>query len=130
MGIGVSGEDYLEAILILQKRGGSVRNVELANFMGYAKPSITHAIKALKKHGLIKKTENGEILFTEEGNKIAPQIYERHCFFHDFLCEAGVDEQTAQQEACRMEHTVTEESFQKLKECYKNFKNQTEENVL
>ncbi|QBE95144.1 Transcriptional regulator MntR [Blautia producta] len=129
MGIGVSGEDYLEAILILKKRGGSVRNVELASFMGYAKPSITYAVKELKKHGLVEKTEDGDILLTEVGNRIAVKIYERHCFFHDFLCEAGIDERTAQREACRMEHTVTEESFQKLKERYKDLKNQTKEDV-
>ncbi|MDD3797245.1 MAG: metal-dependent transcriptional regulator [Lachnospiraceae bacterium] len=124
MSIGESGEDYLEAILLLRKKGGSVRNVEIANFMGYAKPSITHAMKELKKCGLIEKTDDGEILLTEEGNRMASQIYERHCFFHDLLYEAGIDEQTAQQEACRMEHIVTEESFQKLKKRFKNMKTQ------
>lgn len=119
MNIGESGEDYLEAILILKKKGGSVRNVELANFMGYAKPSITHAMKELKKRGLIEKTEVGDILLTEEGNRIAVKIYERHCFFQDILCKAGIDERTAQQEACRMEHAISDESFKKLKESIK-----------
>lgn len=119
MNIGESGEDYLEAILILHKRGGSVRNVELANYMGYAKPSITYAIKELKKRGLIEKTETGDIVLTEEGNRMAVKVYERHCFFHDLLCSAGIDELTAQQEACRMEHAISDESFSKLKKSVK-----------
>lgn len=115
MYIGESGEDYLEAVLILRKKGGAVRSIELANFMGYAKPSITHAVRELRKKGLITKNEEGELYLTEEGEKIAVTIYGRHCFFYNLLCELGIDEQTAQHDACRMEHSMSEESFQRLK---------------
>lgn len=115
MYIGESGEDYLEAIFILHRRGGNVRNVELAAFMNHSKPSITNAVKELKKRGLAEKLDNGQILLTEEGFRIASKIYERHCFFKSLLIEAGVDETKAQSEACRMEHSISQDSFVKLR---------------
>ena len=116
MKIHASGEDYLEAVLILQKKQGMVRSVDLARHMGFSKPSISHAVGVLKNGGFLTVDEDGFLHLTAIGREIAEKIYERPLFFTEQLVAAGVDLETAEQEACRMEHAISDTSFQKLKE--------------
>ncbi len=116
MKIHASGEDYLEAILVLQKKMGMVRSIDLARHMGFSKPSISHAVGVLKNGGFLTVDEDGFLHLTAIGREVAEKIYERHLFFTEQLVAAGVDLETAEQEACRMEHAISEDSFQKLKE--------------
>lgn len=111
-----SGEDYLEAVLVLQRKQGMVRSVDLARHMGFSKPSISHAVGVLKNGGFLTVDEDGFLHLTAIGREIAEKIYERHLFFTEQLVAAGVDLETAEQEACRMEHAISDTSFQKLKE--------------
>ena len=116
MKIHASGEDYLEAVLILQKKQGMVRSIELARHMGFSKPSISHAVGVLKNGGFLTVDEDGFLHLTAIGREVAEKIYERHLFFTEQLVAAGVDLETAEQEACRMEHAIGDTSFRKLKE--------------
>ena len=116
MKIHASGEDYLEAVLILQKKQGMVRSVDLARHMGFSKPSISHAVGILKNGGFLTVDEDGFLHLTAIGREVAEKIYERHLFFTEQLVAAGVDLETAEQEACRMEHAIGDTSFRKLKE--------------
>lgn len=109
-----SGEDYLETILILSKRGG-VRSIDIANEMNLSKPSVSRAVGILKNGGFIKVDKDGYITFTDEGKKTAERIYERHTVLTDWLMGIGVDEKTAAEDACRLEHNFSSESFEKLK---------------
>lgn len=111
-----SGEDYLEAILMLQKKKGMVRSVDLARHMGFSKPSISHAVSTLRNGGFLTVDGDGFLHLTNIGREIAEKIYERHQFFMEQLIAAGVDQETAEQEACGMEHAISDTSFQKLKE--------------
>ena len=116
MKIHASGEDYLEAVLILQKKQDMVRSIDLARHMGFSKPSISHAVGVLKNGGFLTVDDDGFLHLTVIGREIAEKIYERHLFFTEQLVAAGVDLETAEQEACRMEHAISDTSFQKLKE--------------
>ena len=116
MKIHTSGEDYLEAVLVLQMMQGMVRSVDLARYMGFSKPSISHAVGVLKNGGFLTVDGDGFLHLTDIGREVAEKIYERHLFFTEQLVAAGVDLETAEQEACRMEHAISEDSFQKLKE--------------
>ncbi|WP_286082366.1 metal-dependent transcriptional regulator [Parablautia intestinalis] len=120
MKIHESGEDYLEAILILQKQMGesAVRSVDLARHMGFSKPSISHAVGVLRDGGFLTMDKDSFLHLTVEGRKIAERIYERHRFFTQWLIEAGIDPETAEQDACRMEHTVSQESFEQIRNAY------------
>ncbi|MGN1134616.1 MAG: metal-dependent transcriptional regulator [Oscillospiraceae bacterium] len=109
-----SGEDYLETILILSKRG-EVRSIDIANEMNLSKPSVSRAVGILKNGGFIKVDEDGYITFTDEGREIAEEIYERHTVLTDWLVGIGVDEKTAAEDACRLEHNFSSESFERLK---------------
>ena len=111
-----SGEDYLEAILVLQKKLGMVRSVDVARHMGFTKPSITHAITTLQAGGFVERDEGGFIRLTDVGREVAEKIYKRHCFFTEQLITAGVDPKTAEADACRIEHIISDESFDRLKE--------------
>ena len=110
-----SGEDYLEAILLLQKEKSMVRSVDLARYMGYSKPSISHAVSVLRKGGFLKVDGEGLLHLTDVGWEVAEKIYERHRFFTEQLIAVGVDKETAVQDACRLEHVISDESFEKLK---------------
>lgn len=110
-----SGENYLENILILKKRLGRVRSVDLATEMNFSKPSISRAVHVLEDSKLLLIENDGTIELTEKGHSIAEKIYERHVFLTQFLMSIGVDEKIAAEDACRMEHTVSEESFGKMK---------------
>lgn len=119
MGIHSSGEDYLKAILVLQKEKGSVRSIDVARHMGVSKPSVCHAVSTLKDGGFLTMDENFFLHLTDVGQEVAEEIYERHCFFTARLISAGVDPQLAEMDACQIEHAISAESFQKLKKFLK-----------
>ena len=110
-----SGEDYLEAVLVLQRKQGMVRSVDLARHMGFSKPSISHAVGGLKNGGFLIVDDDGFLHLTDIGREVAEKIYERHQFFTEQLMAAGVDRETAEQDACRIEHAISESSFRQLK---------------
>ena len=110
-----SGEDYLEAVLLLQKEKSMVRSVDLARYMGYSKPSISHAVNILRKGGFLKVDGEGLLHLTDVGREVAEKIYERHRFFTEQLITVGVDKEPAVRDACRLEHVISDESFEKLK---------------
>lgn len=110
-----SGEDYLEAVLILQQKKGMVRSVDVARHMEVSKPSVCHAVNTLKDGGFLMMDEDHFLHLTDVGREVAEQTYERHCFFTRLLIDAGVDPESAERDACRMEHTISESSFQQLK---------------
>ena len=114
MKIYASGEDYLEAVLVLQKKKVMVRSVDLARHMGFSKPSISHAVGVLKNGGFLTVDEDGSLHLTEDGREVAEKIYERHQFFTEQLVAVGVDRETAERYACRIEHAISDEAFQKL----------------
>ena len=116
MKIHAFGEDYLEAVLILQKKQGMVRSIDLARYMGFSKPSISHAVGVLKNGGFLTVDDDGFLHLTAIGREIAEKIYERHLFFMEQLIAAGVDPKTAEADACRIEHIISDESFDRLKE--------------
>ena len=111
-----SGEDYLETILVLQKKRGMVRSVDVARHMEVSKPSVCHAMAILRDGGFIKMDEDHFLHLTDVGREVAEKIYERHCFFTEQLIAAGVDPKTAEADACRIEHVISSESFARLKE--------------
>ena len=120
-----SGEDYLEAVLVLQKKKGMVRSVDLARHMGFSKASISHAVGVLKNGGFLTVDEDGYFHLTEDGREVAEKIYERHQFFTEQLVAIGVDRETAERDACRIEHAISEEAFQKLKASVEKQSNDT-----
>ena len=120
MKIHASGEDYLETILILHREMGMVRSVDVARHMDVSKPSVCHAVAVLQEGGFLIMDEDHFLHLTEVGKEIAGKIYERHRFFTDRLMEAGVDPKTAEADACRIEHVISEETFRRLKEKYQS----------
>lgn len=110
-----SAEDYLETILILSHRNGMVRSIDIANELSYSKPSVSIAMKNLRENGYIKVDANGYISLEPSGLAIAEKIYERHTLFSAWLTNLGVDPQIAQEDACRIEHVISEQSFAALK---------------
>ncbi len=111
-----SAENYLETILILTNKDKYVRSIDIVAETGYTKPSISRAVKALKESGYISVDEHGYIKLNESGLKIAEKIYERHRLLSKYLMKIGVSEETALADACRIEHVISEESFERLKE--------------
>ena len=109
-----AGEDYLKTILVLQKEKGTVRSVDVAGKLNVSKPSVSYAVAVLKESNLIYVDENMYLHLTDSGRKIAEEVYRRHCFFRDLLIESGVTREAAEEDACRMEHSISEDSFQKL----------------
>ena len=115
-----SGENYLETILILKERNGTVRSIDIASELGYAKPSVSIAVKLLAKKGLIVMEHNGELVLTEKGFDMANAIYDRHKIISEFFVDVlGVDKASADTDACRIEHVISETSFNKIKEFIK-----------
>lgn len=111
-----SGENYLEAILILKQEKGAVRSIDIAHKMDFSKPSISRAVGLLREGGYITVDKEGLIELTEDGSEVAKRIYERHTVLTQFLIALGVSPETAAQDACKIEHDVSQESFEKLKE--------------
>ncbi len=110
-----SAENYLETILVLEKRNSHVRSIDIANEMEYTKASVSVAMKALRTSGHITVDEDGSIHLTESGLAIAEQIYERHCILTEFLVSIGVDKETAMHDACKIEHHLSDTTFAMLK---------------
>ena len=116
MKLHASGEDYLETVLVLQKKLGMVRSVDVARHMEVSKPSVCHAVATLRDGGFLTMDEAHFLHLTDVGREVAEKIYERHCFFTEQLIAAGVDPRTAEADTCRIEHVISNESFQKLKD--------------
>ena len=115
MKIHESAENYLETILILHRRKGSVRSIDIVNELEFSKPSVSVAMKNLRENGYIQVDANGFISLTESGLKIAEMIYERHTLFTDWLISLGVSPETAVEDACRIEHVISPETFDAIK---------------
>jgi Mn-dependent DtxR family transcriptional regulator len=115
-----TGEDYLEAVLILYRQKGDVRCVDLATFLERSKPTVTNMVTRLCESGFLVREDNKTLSLTTKGKEVAEKIYERHRFFTQRLIDAGVDPETAERDACRLEHAISEESFQKLKDALEN----------
>ena len=111
MKIQESAENYLETILILNKRNGSCRSIDIANELGYSKPSVSVAMKNLRENGYIEVMGDGSIILLPPGMEIANKLYERHTMLTEFLRALGVSEETASEDACRIEHVLSEESI-------------------
>lgn len=116
MKIQESAENYLEAILMLHKKNGSVRSIDVAHYTGFSKPSISRAVGLLRDNGYVAIDQNGLLCLTEAGLAIAENIYERHTVLTALLTALGVSPETAAEDACRIEHVISEETFSKIKE--------------
>lgn len=110
-----SGEMYLETILVLSKKSSAVRSVDVCEHMGFSKPSVSRAIGLLKNGGYVLMDKNGYLTLTDLGLEVANKIYERHTLLTEFLVKIGVDKQTAANDACKMEHVISDETFDAIK---------------
>ena len=115
MGIQESGEMYLETIYVLSKKQETVRSVDIGAHMGYSKPSVSRAVGLLKSGGFINVDKDGYITLTDSGKEIAEKIYDRHTTLTKLLMLLGVDKQTATEDACKLEHNLSDESFAAIK---------------
>lgn len=115
MSIQESGEMYLESILVLSKRNPNVRAIDISEYMGFSKPSVSRALSVLKSGGFVTVSDQGYLKLTEDGKNIAEKIYERHTVLTNYLILIGVDKDVASQDACKMEHVVSDESFNAIK---------------
>lgn len=115
MEIHESAEDYLETILILKERSGQVRSIDIATEMNYTKPSISVAMKKLRENGYIEVDKDGFITLTASGYEIASNIYNRHKVLTDFFISLGVDQKVAAEDACKIEHDLSDETFEKIR---------------
>lgn len=116
MKIHQSAEDYLETILVLKERRGAVRSIDIANEMNFSKPSISVAMKKLRENGYIEVDKDGYIVLTDTGMEIASKVYNRHKLLTQFFVSLGVDEAVAAEDACKIEHHLSQETFEKIKE--------------
>ena len=110
-----SGEMYLETILLLSRRGKPVRSIDVAERMGYSKPSVSRAVSLLRSGGFLSVDENGFLSLTDEGLRVAERTYERHTVLTELFVRLGVSEETAAEDACRIEHVISEETFAAIK---------------
>ena len=115
MAIYESGEMYLESIYVLQRKTGAVRSIDISTHMQYSKPSVSRAVGLLKKDGYISIDHNGYITLTEKGEAVAKKIFERHTVLSNMLIFLGVDPQTAAEDACKLEHAISDKSFDAIK---------------
>ena len=115
MTIRESGEMYLETVYILSQKSSTVRSIDVGEYMGYSKPSVSRAVGLLKKEGYIKVDGQGSITLTETGEEIARRIYERHTLLSRLFVNIGVDEKTAAEDACRIEHYISDDTFAAIK---------------
>ena len=118
--IGESLEDYLESILVLSKQLPNVRSVDVASYLGFSKPSVSHAVKLMVEQGLIRLDGTKCIYLTEKGMNVADETYKRHVFFSSMLEEIGVPRNIAQEDACRIEHVISQETFDAIQKYYEN----------
>lgn len=117
MDVHESGEMYLEAILVLSKQSGFVRSIDVGEYLGYSKPSVSRAMGILRKGGYVLTDKDGSITLTEKGLALAEAIYERHTVLTKLLVYLGVQEEVASTDACKLEHAISDESFQAIKRC-------------
>ena len=110
-----SGEMYLETILVLGKKNNTVRSIDVAEEMGFSKASVSRAVSKLKHDNYIIVDQNGHIALTEKGHQLAERIYERHVVLTNMLTSLGVSDETATEDACRMEHVISDETFEAIK---------------
>ena len=122
MQIKESAENYLETILILSKKNGTVRSIDVANEMNFTKASISVAMKRLREDEYIVVEKDGAIHLTDSGEEIATKVYERHQLIAKILIDLGVNEETAFEDSCKIEHHLSQESFEKIKEYYEKIK--------
>ena len=115
MSVHESGEMYLEAILVLTRKNGYVRSIDVSEYLGYSKPSVSRAMGILRQGEYIVVESDGAITLTESGRSIAEKIYERHTLLTDLLIRMGVTPETAAADACKLEHAISDESFQAIK---------------
>lgn len=115
MDVHESGEMYLEAILVLRQKNGFVRSVDVGEYLGYSKPSVSRAMSILRTGGYVQMDKDGGLTLTDAGREIAEKIFERHTLLSQLLIALGVPEGTAIADACKMEHAISDESFQALK---------------
>lgn len=115
MALQESGEMYLETILVLSQKNKSVRSIDIVEHMGFSKPSVSRAVAILKKDGYITVDDSGHITLTDSGKRIAEKIYSRHNTLTDFLIMLGVNRATAVEDACKMEHDISDETFNAIK---------------
>ena len=125
-----SAEDYLEAILVLGNEKGKVRSIDVANYLGYSKPSISVAMKNLRENGYIKIDEQGYIFLEKSGLEIASKTLEKHSLLTDWLISLGVSPETASKDACKMEHAISEESFKAIREVIADEDDISEEDLI
>lgn len=118
-----SGEDYLEAIRILITKNSKTRSSEVAEYMGVTRPSVCRAVRVLTEGGYLVMDKEFYLHLTEKGQEIADKTYEKHCFFKQLLMDVGVDSIKAEQEACEMEHIISGDSFEKLRQAKKSMEN-------
>lgn len=111
-----SSEDYLEAMLVLKEKHGYIRSIDIAAALEVTKPSVSYAVKRLRENGYILMEKDGHITLTERGLAIAERIYERHTLLTKFLVALGVSEETAREDACKIEHDLSDETFEAMKE--------------
>lgn len=122
MSLKESGEMYLESIYVLCKSKNSVRSVDVAEHMNYSRASVSRGVGLLKKQGYVEMDEDGFITLTAEGTELAEKIFERHTVITNILIAMGIDAQTAVEDACRIEHVISEETFNGLKAHYEKYK--------
>jgi len=115
MSVHESGEMYLEAILVLSKKNGFVRSIDVSEYLGYSKPSVSRAVGILKSGNYIVVDKDGSLTLTQTGKAIAEKIFERHTVLSRLLIKLGVSEETATADACKMEHAISDESFEAIK---------------
>ena len=116
-----SGEMYLETIFVLSRKQNVVRSIDIANYTGYSKPSVSRAVNLLKDNGYISINDDGYITLENSGLEVAKTIYERHTLLTKMLCGIGVSEETASADACKMEHVISDETFERIKEHLNKF---------
>lgn len=115
MRIKESAENYLEAILIIKQQKGNVRSIDVANYLGFSKPSVSVAMKSFREEGYVTVDDTGDISLTGKGMEIASKMYERHRVIAKALIRLGVDEDTAYEDSCKIEHDISEETFNAIK---------------
>lgn len=115
-----SAENYLESILVIKNQKGFVRSIDVANYLGVSKPSVSVAMKSFREEGYITVDENGGLDLTEKGLSIAMSVYERHEVIAKALVSLGVSEETALEDSCKIEHVISEETFLRIKEFLKS----------
>ena len=116
-----SGEMYLETIYVLSQKSSSVRGIDIADHLGYSKPSVSRAVGLLRDEGLVKKDTDGYFKLTEAGEILAKRIYERHTVLTTLFINLGVDEKTASEDACRIEHYISDKTFDAIKDHMKKY---------